>query len=265
MDRLFKSVDPDYDPRKIGTIRIGSLAFYRRHYNEAVQDEGEGKAVLTLNRGEAVTLTAEAAAAVMPGIKFWDAQLRLGGTTRVPVDPSGLAMEFDNLNRKVTFSGGAKFEFEALDCNIFSMTLPKGRYRDAFGKGRTVWSIPFSSAEEFAKIVAEQILYNSPLTASFPFLSPHYVGESVISVEHSPVLYTSRDAVLGDPKAEEITERLFQSSAFIKPKGPPRNFQNEEEYRFIFMRGLPNGGFKPRVPAAIDIPFEPIRHLVSFH
>lgn len=262
--RLFKSVPEKFDPRTVGTIRLGSLSFYRKHYDEAVADNGEGTGIVSISPEESVTLPAKLASALM-GLEIMGESVPRPGTMMMSVQEPGISMQFDTPRKEVTISGaGCTWEFEALDALVFCMTAPSKSYSDTFEGKRIIWSIDKSDAEEFSQSVIGGINKVYPAEASFPFLSAASARRMVTIFEHGPVEYAPRELALKNTDEGRLAALLFTSATFIKPSGPPRNFENEEEYRFQFRRTMPDARTPKRLPEFIDIPFSAVEHLVKF-
>lgn len=261
--RLFKSVPQEYDPRKIGTIRVGSLSFYRNHYDEAVADRGEGTGTVLILPGQRITLPAKLASALM-GLRFMGEEVPRPGNMTMSPAKGGMTILQDSDRREVTLSGGCLFRFTALDALVFCMSAPSAGFSDTFQGKRTIWWIERSDTDEFAELVSRGLEKAFPPEHSFPFLSTMGYHKVATLVEHRPVEYVSRGAALDETEQGRLAALLFINATFIKPLGPPNNFQNEEEYRFQFRRVLLDARSNPQLPEFIDIPFAPFEKLIKF-
>jgi hypothetical protein len=263
--RLFKSVPKPLDPRTIGTIRVGSLASYRDHYQEAVADQGEGSGGVSKKPGQNVTLPAKLASALM-GLEFMGENVSRPGRLMIHVaDSEGLLISQDAQRKEVTFGGGGcTWDFIDSDALIFCMSAPSNSYSDTFSGERTIWSIDLSDADEFAALLVSNLDHAYPAEVGFPFLSAEGARLTEIRVEHRLVDYAPRNAALEDTVQGRLAALMFNNATFIKPSGPPRNFENEEEYRFQFRRVRPDGYLPKCLPEFVDIPFAPVQHLVKF-
>ncbi|TNF19841.1 MAG: hypothetical protein EP318_13120 [Rhodobacteraceae bacterium] len=262
--RLFKSVQKEYDPRTVGTMRVGSLKFYQNHYDEAVADQGEGTGKVSITSGQSVTLNSRLASA-LTGLEIMGQRVNRPGATVMKVGEPGLSMALDTTLEQVTLSGAAcTWEFFALDAFVFCMTSPSKSYSDTFAGERVTWSISRSDADEFSELVLLSLNQRYPAEFSFPYLSAMGAQSSVTQFKHEPVVYAPREAALDNTKQGQLAAMLFANATFIKPSGPPRYFEREEEYRFQFRRVGPQGNSPQRLPEFIDIPFAPVEHLVRF-
>lgn len=263
-NRIFKSVPREFDPRVIGTIRVGSLAFYRSHYDEAVADQGEGTGVVSMNSGQSVTLNAKLASALF-GLEIMGEHVpRLGSMTLTPGE-AGLTMEHDFERREVTLrGGGSTWDFTAMDAFVFCMTAPSKAYFDTFSGKRVIWSIDRSDVDKFAALVARELNQAYPAEACFPFLSVKGARMTNIKFEHGAVNYSPRNVALENTIEGRLASLLFTNATFVKPSGPPRYFEKEEEYRFQFRRVGQGGRMPRRLPEFVDIPFAPIEKFVKF-
>lgn len=262
--RLFKSVPKEFDPRITGTIRIGSLSFYREHYDEAVADPGEGTGIVSISANESVTIPAIFASSLF-SIKVMGEEVPQPGKVIIKIEEPGVRMELDVPRKEVTIKGAAcTWEFTALDALVFCMTAPSKFYVDAFQGNRVIWSIDKSNADEFANLLVSGIDQTYPAESSFPFLSIE-AAQGVGNVfEHGPVEYAPRTLALKNTEEGRLAAILFTDATFIKPSGAPRNFEKEEEYRFQFRRSLSDGRAPHKLPQFIDIPFSLVKHLVEF-
>lgn len=261
--RLFKSVPKEFDPRKVGTLRLGSLTAYRRHYDEEVVDVGEGTGTVSIRSDQSVTLNAELASALM-GLEIMGKKVPRPGQMLMKVGKPGLSFATNPDRNEVTLSGAdCSWEFVASDALVFCMTAPSKDYANTFSGDRVVWSIARSDVDEFTSLVLRGIEEMYPAEAGFPFLNGER-ARTYIHVEHGPVSYVPRDSALTDTEEGQLAALLFTNATFIKPSGPPRNFELEEEYRFQFRCTLPDGRLPQSLPDFIDVPFAPIEHLVEF-
>ena len=177
----------------------------------------------------------------------------------------GLNIQLDPKAKRVTIGGAAcTWEFQALDAMIFCMTAPSNQYRDSFGRDRLIWYIERSDAHRFAALVASISKMIFPMEGVFPFLSPQGHRSVEVLVEHGRVTYAPREAVLADSVEGRLAALLFTNATFLKPSGPPRNFEREEEYRFQFRFCVPGASVRPTLPQYIDLPFQPFEHIVRF-
>jgi len=262
--RLFKSVDRDYDPRKTGTIRVGSLKYYREHYDEAVADQGEGTASVFMTAGTPITLSAELASALL-GMEFMGEKVSRPGDMIMHVEEGGLEIGQNPVFKEVTLKGTCKFTFSSENALVFCMTAPAAKFLDTFKGERIVWSVKQSAANEFSHLISKGLEKAYPSARCFPKLDSKDAKKAVSLIEQGRVQYVSREAFLDNTMQRKLAALTFMRAAFIKPNGPPKNFQNEEEYRFIFRRAPLTSTTPACFPEYLDIPFAPLSHLVAFH
>lgn len=262
--RLFKSVHRDYDPRKTGTIRVGSLKYYREHYDEAIADQGEGTASVYLTGGRPVTLSAQLASA-LTGLEIMGEKVSRPGTMMMGVEKGGLEMALDVARKEVTLTGTCKFTFSSENAMVFCMTSPAAKFLDTFKGERVVWSVKQSAATEFSNLISKGLEKAYSSTKCFPGLDAKDAKKAVSLTEQGLVEYVPREAYLFSNYRRKLAALTFMRAAFIKPNGPPKNFQNEEEYRFLFRRAPLIASKPARYPEYLDIPFAPLSHLVAFH
>ena len=260
-DRLFKSVPREFDPRKIGTIRIGSLQFYQKHFDEAVKDPGEGSGVVSVYPDQDVTLPNLLVSALM-GVEIKGENAASPG--KLFIESEGVRFKQDLPNKKMTISGEGTWYFTALDALIFCMSAPSQEYMDTFPGDRIAWSIDRRDAQEFADLIQDGIDEAYPVEVSFPNASAAEARTCFNEYQHRPVDYSPRRHALDDTPAGRLAALLFTNSTFIKPSGPPRYFEREEEYRFQFRRALADGTSPTHLPEAVDVPFHLVEHLIRF-
>ncbi|MHA7868450.1 MAG: hypothetical protein ACX93U_13240 [Salipiger thiooxidans] len=260
---LFKSVDKRFDPRDCGTIRIGSLKYYRSHYDESVRDTEEGCVSVRLSKDAPVTLPDALANPLFFNGMTKDTRTR-GGHSKFVV--SSEKMVLTKGHGEWTISGEADFTFDSQNTLIFCMTAPLRKYKDTFKGDRIHWRVESEDLNEFSFILTMLVKSHLSPASLFPYLRNPTMGDIFIETEMGRVVYTDRHPALSPTPSGYFAALTFANAPFVKPSGPPKHFEREEEFRFCFHCAANKAGAKttPFIPEHLDVPFAPLSHIIKF-
>lgn len=235
---------------------------YKKSETKGVGDPLEGTAKVHLPPFETVSLSA-AQASVLFGSKILGVSTPVEG--KISFRPKGGGLEVLPVSEHdVRLTGEVTFEFQSPNSLIFCMTDPSKGFRQSFLGKRCVWSISKNNLGKFSDILFNQFGENTRPSTFFPFLRDISSGHAFGRIEHGKVNYEPRSVALANSTEGRLKSMIFTRSTFIKPKGPPDDFEKQEEYRFEIVVGTEGGSVKPHIPECLFLPLEPFRHLIRF-
>lgn len=241
-----------------GTLRLGTLAYYRATENQEIADKGEGQYSFTVKLDGEVRVST-----------YWFDTLNAGlqiGSVEPHYYPGNMTAWLDKIDFVRDGPEHVKMKDtvirifrESPNCFVFCMSAVESlsECQTIFSGYDDCWGIAKTQAKEFcietAKILLETL--KAEYRSGKPILPEGLPGgldidKLSINCIWSEVMYVPRELHISEANNDTLSQFLekMESMAFIKP---PEPFAKEKEYRFQFNIMHGNYLLEPRVESII--------------
>ncbi|WP_143497333.1 hypothetical protein [Pseudomonas sp. Irchel s3h17] len=223
---------------KRGSVRLGTLDYYRKTEIEEIRDEGEGQLTFDLIIDSPIELETRWFNTFQPFVRVgFGAEtdpVRFPGKTSGSIDNLSIKNKTSTQTTMLIERAKIHIEREAPNSLILCVSLANklDDCRDIFPKYDDQWHIRQTSAQEFGMQLAKALGNKLKEPKRGGLIDPTVAAEELtVHFRHEAVTYTNREAHFNKETTININYLISRMDmmAFIKPI----SFKREKEYRFI--------------------------------
>jgi hypothetical protein len=235
--KLIKFCKPQHNIHRGAKLQLGTLYGYRSIEDPALRDEFEATSEFTIEFPEEIELETRWLNLLNYG------SMNFGESNDTPHFQGAFYSNIEKMHivRQDDHSVVLKDTLVSIkrDMNnsfIFCMSLMDEVIESPFPEYKDHWALSADKVNEFAQRLANLVFSQAKINDFDNSLaemhSPASASHLRLNIRHKKVVYRDRNLIItpnNKPSFEELIQ-FFSDIEFIKPK----NFQDENEYRFVF-------------------------------